>query len=242
MSSTLTYHRRGEAPMAHRIHVVHKRPRNVFGDTRLAYGPSINTLGREIKRPPITLAPINLGTEIVDDASRFIEYRVLRLGREAWSAINKAESFEGWKRIGAALAVGKEWALRTSGANCAWGSTYSKAFRKWVADHGFASMRPSDRSYAVALNENLGAITAWRDALPERRRKRLIGAQANVKRWRKETRHGNGKCPTDLKREAKAAWKRFVWCVRTLPAHEAAPLWQTALAELDQSRVPLLVG
>ena len=31
-------------------------------------------------------------------------------------------------------------------------------------------------------------------------------AAARVAGWRKETRHGNGKCPTDLKREAKAAW------------------------------------
>ena len=71
-----------------------------------------------------------------------------------------------------------------------------------------------------------GSIT-----LPERERRRLIGAQANVKRWRKETQHGNGKCPTDLKREAKAAWKRFTWCLRSLPAHEVAPLWQAVLGE-----------
>jgi hypothetical protein len=85
---------------------------------------------------------------------------------------------------------------------------------------------------AIELYENLAAVTAWRATLPERERRRLIGAQANVKRWRKETRHGNGKCPQDLKREAKAAWKRFVWCVRSLPPHEAAPLCQTALAEV----------
>src|SRR5262249_61883190 len=84
---------------------------------------------------------------------------------------------------------------------------------------------------AIELYENLAAVTAWRATLPERERRRLIGAQANVKRWRKETRHGNGKCPQDLKREAEAAWKRFVWCVRSLPAHEAAPIWQTVLTE-----------
>jgi hypothetical protein len=28
-----------------------------------------------------------------------------------------------------------------------------------------------------------------------------------------------------------AAWRRFVSCVRSLPEHEAAPLWQAALAE-----------
>jgi hypothetical protein len=92
-------------------------------------------------------------------------------------------------------------------------------------------MRPSDRRNAVELHENLKAITAWRATLPERERRRLIGAQANVKRWRKETRHGNGKCPTDLKREARAAWKRFKGCLQSLPAHEAGPLWEAVASE-----------
>ena len=57
-------------------------------------------------------------------------------------------------------------------------------------------------------------------------------AAARVAGWRKETRHGNGKCPTDLKRNAKAALKRFIWCLQSLPTHEAAPLCQIALAEV----------
>jgi hypothetical protein len=70
-------------------------------------------------------------------------------------------------------------------------------------------MRPSDRRNAVELHENLKAITAWRATLPERERRRLIGAQANVKRWRKETRHGNGKCPTDLKRRGQGRMEKI---------------------------------
>ena len=42
---------------------------------------------------------------------------------------------------------------------------------------------------------------------------------------------GNGKCPADLRRDAKAAWKRFIWCLRAL-GHEAEPLRQMALAEI----------
>jgi hypothetical protein len=95
-----------------------------------------------------------------------------------------------------------------------------------MTDHGFGTMRPSDRSHAIELHENLAAIIVWRDGLPERQRNRLIGAQANVKRWRAATAHGNGKCPQDLKREAAAAWRRFVSCVRSLPAEQAMPLWQ----------------
>jgi hypothetical protein len=59
---------------------------------------------------------------------------------------------------------------------------------------------------------------------------------SNVRRWRASLNHGNGngKCPQDLKRDAMAAWRRFVSCVRSLPADQAAPLWEIALAEFPQ--------
>jgi hypothetical protein len=47
---------------------------------------------------------------------------------------------------------------------------------------------------------------------------------SNVRRWRASLNHGNGKCPADLKRDAMAAWRRFVSCVAQLPTHEAASL------------------
>ena len=50
--------------------------------------------------------------------------------------------------------------------------------------------------------------------------------------WRAATAHGNGKCPDDLKRDARAAWKRLVTCLRSLPADEATPLWQAAISEV----------
>ena len=38
-------------------------------------------------------------------------------------------------------------------------------------------------------------------------------------------------CPLDLKRDAMAAWRRFVASVEALPPDQAAPLWQAGLAE-----------
>jgi hypothetical protein len=63
-----------------------------------------------------------------DTAARFLEYRTIKFGREAWEQVNKAESFEGWRRIGAALAIGKAHALRLSQANAPWGATYCRQF------------------------------------------------------------------------------------------------------------------
>jgi hypothetical protein len=95
-------------------------------------------------------------------------------------------------------------------------------------------MPHSDRSHAIALHENLAAITAWRDGLPEHKRKHLITAQANVKRWRASLNRGHDRCPADLRRDAMRAWRRFVSCVQALPPDEAMSLWQDALTELAQ--------
>jgi hypothetical protein len=90
------------------------------------------------------------------------------------------------------------------------------------------------------LHENRVAITAWRDSLPEHRRRRLIGAQAVVKRWRKTTQPTKPK-PTDLE-QARTAWRRFVSCAAALPQDQSRLLWEIALPEvlgnLGMSAVP----
>jgi hypothetical protein len=53
-----------------------------------------------------------------------------------------------------------------------------------------------------------------------------------------EPQRTNGKCPQDLKREAAAAWRRFVTCVSALPPDQAAPHWQAALSEAPSMTMP----
>ena len=91
-------------------------------------------------------------------------------------------------------------------------------------------MPAATRSVAVELHEHAEAITAWRDTLPERQRKRLVHPLSVTRRWRASTAH-NGKCPQDLRRDAKAAWARFCACAKALPADEARPLWRLIAAE-----------
>ena len=157
--------------------------------------------------------------------------RAIRAGREAWQAINRAESFEGWRTIGAALAVGKAHALRVTGANAAWGQNYSRAFGEWMKEHGFDKMAKSVRSVAIELHENCAQIEAWRAILPERQRQRLVHPLSNVRRWKAAT-QSNGKAPADLKRDAMAAWRKFVSCVQALPSEQAAHVWGTVSAEI----------
>jgi hypothetical protein len=192
-----------------------------------ARGQYVRSLGEVVKIAPVTLPKLRL--DDIDSAAVEAEARAaaakiktIRAGRDAWEQINKAQSFEGWKAIGAALAVGKAHALRVTGANRAWGSTYSREFSLWVRQHGFDKMPAAMRSVAVELHENAEAITAWRDTLPERQRKRLVHPLSVTRRWRASTAH-NGKSPTDLRRDARQAWTRFCACAKALPADQAAP-------------------
>jgi hypothetical protein len=100
-----------------------------------------------------------------------------------------------------------------------------------VSANGFDRMPKSTRSVAIELHENANAIETWRATLSERQRKRLVHPLSNVRRWRAATAQDNGKCATDLKRDAVAAWRQFVGCVELLPPDQARLLWQTVVAE-----------
>jgi hypothetical protein len=184
--------------------------------------------GREVPKPSLpvfNLTDIDIEREAKEAAARVATTRIIRRGRDCWDAIHKSESFEGWAAIGAALAIGKSHALRVTGANRAWGSAYSREFGQWMKINGFRLMRPSDRSCAIELHENFVAISAWRDSLDNRERRRLIGAQANVKRWRIAT---QPRPNADAVAKAECALKHFLSCMAKLPADQAAPLWQMA--------------
>ena len=88
---------------------------------------------------------------------------------------------------------------------------------------------------AIELHEKANAIGAWRGTLPARQRKRLVHPLSVTRRWRAAT-QSNGKCPQDLKRDAIAAWKRFVACVSMLPPEQAAPFWQACEAAVAAVR------
>jgi hypothetical protein len=160
--------------------------------------------GRALVKPTLpafNLPDLDIEREAKEAAARVAERRIVRQGLDAWREINRAESFDGWKRIGAALAVEKCHALKVTQANAPWGRNYSREFGTWMKQHGFDAMAKSVRSVAIELHENAKAIEAWRATLPERQRRRLVHPLSNVRRWRAATTH-NGKCPTDLKRHS----------------------------------------
>jgi hypothetical protein len=78
------------------------------------------------------------------------------------------------------------------------------------------------------LAEHSDAITKWRDKLPEQQKRRLIHPLSVTRRWKASLAHGNSKSPQDLKRNAAAAWRRFVSCCEALSPDQALPLWRAA--------------
>jgi hypothetical protein len=181
-----------------------------------------------ITLPSLRLPPIDHAL----DAEIQTERVVIRAGRDAWQSINRTSSFENWRSVGAALAIGRAYALRVTGANRAWGRNYSRVFCDWMKEHKFDTMPKSVRSVAIELHEHIGEITSWRNTLTDKERRSLNHPLSVVRRWRAVTAHGPGKCPEDLKRDAVAAWRRFIACIEALPQDQAEPLLQTARLEL----------
>ena len=61
--------------------------------------------------PTFAFAESDAEAEACEAAARVAERKAIRAGLDAWRAIGKAESFESWKIIGAALSIGKAHAL-----------------------------------------------------------------------------------------------------------------------------------
>jgi hypothetical protein len=191
----------------------------------------LNLNAEELPSVPVTLPvfrlpDIDTEAEAREAAERIAERRVIRAGHDAWQAISKAETFDGWKAIGAALSVGKQHALRITGANAPMGRAYSETFSHWVGHHGFSAMPKMTRSWAIALFENADAIERWKSRLPAQEQRRLKNPQSLVRKWRLSTHSNSHTCPADLKRYAITAWKRFLVYVEALPATDQAALWR----------------
>jgi hypothetical protein len=140
--------------------------------------------------PKFTLPEIDIERETREAAARVAERKFIRAGLDAWRALGKADSYESWKAISAALSIGRAFALRSTGANRPEGQIYCKAFSRWINEHGFAAMQKSVRSTYLELHTHINEITAWRDTLPEKQKRRLVHPLSVTRRWKASLAHG----------------------------------------------------
>jgi hypothetical protein len=163
-------------------------------------------------------------------ATKFAEARIIRTGRDAWSASNKANSLDAIRTIGKALLIGRNYAMRVNGVSIPKGRNFSVTLRRWMKDNGFGNMSNTTRKHIVILTESTG-VTAWWSKLPELERNRMANAQHIYRRWQASLKNGHGKPLAYVKRDAITAWRRFTASVRLLPVDEAAPLWEMIYSE-----------
>jgi hypothetical protein len=169
--------------------------------------------------------------DVKEAAERILTERTIRASRDAWRNMHVADDLDRWCLVGAALNIGRQWALKVTGANRPAGGMYSRAMGKWCAENHFGQMAKTARSYALAIFEHAGEIEQWRQTLPERQQR--LGGLRLLRRWRRQTQAVKPRY--DDTERARAAWRRFISCVRSLPPDQAMPLWQIVLAEATQS-------
>ena len=187
-----------------------------------------------LARIPTQEKPIDDDDEIVALIQR---QRVVRCGMDAWATLSRAESFDKWCAIAAALAVGREYALRVSDAPQPIGAGYSKAFAVWLKQHRLDDIEATSRSAALELHTHLAEIIEWRDGLPEKQRRRLRHPLSNVKAWRRAT---GQRATVDPMAQAAAAWARLLAILETLPASCAGRLWREIEHHAARALTPTL--
>ena len=163
-------------------------------------------------------------------AARFLEARTVKAGAAAWESLNKAEreTYPRWKAIAAALAIGRNHALRAAGTDIPNGAHYTAALTDWLTKNfGNRPMPKATRYWCLRLHENLGAIEEWRATLPETKRAKLVNPLSVCRAWLRATAHPRS---VDPHRTAVLAWRRFVSCVQALPADQASVIRAQAAA------------
>src|SRR5262249_11426161 len=115
----------------------------------------------------------------------------------------------------------------TSGGTCPYGEcelnravSRGQLYARIQRYRSVEMFRIASAAAALDLAANLEVIDQWRDSLPEEQRRRLIQPLSVTRRWRASTQH-NGRLPRDYRRDAMAAWRRFVSCVEALPTDQS---------------------
>jgi hypothetical protein len=111
-------------------------------------------------------------------------------GREAWAKLGTANSFEAWRSVALAVAIGRQQAMQAAGTNKPQGPKYGAAFNRWLEDNGFRQMPYPVRTACCRLVDNLREIELWRATVPGG--ERWHHPQVLVRNWRRDFAPGRG--------------------------------------------------
>jgi hypothetical protein len=118
-------------------------------------------------------------------------------GVEAWRRIRESgrRSWGDWLAVARALAKGRAEAMQAAKANRPFGKRYNAAMGAWLADNGLDGIDNQQRYRALLCLENLPAISAWRDGLPEAKRRTMNHPAACWHAWRRSAAEGGPAVP-----------------------------------------------
>jgi hypothetical protein len=107
--------------------------------------------------------------------------------REAWFRICRRGQidFDDWLVVGKALVIGRAECFKRANTNKPYGRTYQRAMVEWLRETNLDEIAKAERSWVMAVVDNLDSIQTWRATLDDAARRRFNHPQAVLLHWRK---------------------------------------------------------
>ncbi|WP_316159806.1 hypothetical protein [Bradyrhizobium sp. SZCCHNRI20481] len=133
---------------------------------------------------------------------------IIAQGREAMARIRQGEqmSFQDWCAVGRACRIGRREAMALAKVNSPKGAAYSLRMNGWLADQGLGDISRMDQFYAMQMADNPEEIGAWRNALPEAKRRRFTSPHGIVNGWQRSFQRPSPKA-RNIVQKPRPAWK-----------------------------------
>jgi hypothetical protein len=130
-------------------------------------------------------------TTTQDDSSDLgytVQPTVIAAGQAAWGRLKTHQTWNDWRALGAALAVGRTEAMGEAGTNRPFGSKYCEFFKQWLTVNGFSDLDDNrTRARLLSCVENIDAIEAWRTTLEDEKRLKLNHPATVWSAWKRST-------------------------------------------------------
>jgi hypothetical protein len=146
--------------------------------------------GAERNIPNVHLRRVEATKVELDNPALPIEppvHAAVRQGQEAWQRLRSHSTWEDWKKVGAALVIGRAEAMRDGHVNKPKGRSYNAAINAFLKKFGFDGLDSGDRSRLFDVMDHQNRIEAWLGKLLPKERLRLNHPASVWRRWRAAT-------------------------------------------------------
>jgi hypothetical protein len=114
-------------------------------------------------------------------------HAAVRQGQEAWQRLRNHSTWHDWKKVGAAMVIGRAEAMRDGHVNKPRGRSYNAAINAFLKKFGFDGLDSGDRSRLLDVMDHQHEIEAWLGKLLPKERLRLNHPSSVWRRWKAST-------------------------------------------------------